>query len=592
MLKLGQTVGVCGRLRSNDPSFIGRHRSLIAPRFGIWSVSLLRSNTTKYPAQMDVGMHHGVGKIKTSETKRYQTASQNTKKNPRNIQVAMDAAFGNASGGALGSKFDTFVDELLADCSKSDISNFMRIAGKRSRKNTASHMTRRLPDLSRKLDSMVSSEWSYREISNIFYGLQCCKESDDSYLTIMLTMSKIATRSAMRGEMIESQSLSMLLYGLRSNKFKQTESRKVLSCLHKIAVNCKERLSAQAVGNALYGLQGMSSDDADVRSLVRALSGQVARCSEPLSAQAVGNALYGLQGMSSDDADVRSLVRALSGQVARCSEPLDAQEIGNALYGLQGMSSDDADVRSLVRALSGQVARCSEPLSAQTVGNALYGLQGMSSFDEGRSLGMYLIRTYIDMNKRGVSATPNCISSSQSVVMVFPLLRDHLTDDEVKECERIISDIDFKSRVSDDGVNSPVNLRFQSRSEQRMHTAAMKALDGSKLRVSHNEHLFGLFECDIVVRVPRAVDTNSEGGSRGIGQGRDLDREQVREEQSLIINIEVDGVHHRREKKKRFCRLRDEYLQSRGVVIARIEISALDAMSEYEVEKWVLALID
>ena len=512
MLKLGQTVGVCGRLRSNDPSFIGRHRSLIAPRFGIWSVSLLRSNTTKYPAQMDVGMHHGVGKIKTSETKRYQTASQNTKKNPRNIQVAMDAAFGNASGGALGSKFDTFVDELLADCSKSDISNFMRIAGKRSRKNTASHMTRRLPDLSRKLDSMVSSEWSYREISNIFYGLQCCKESDDSYLTIMLTMSKIATRSAMRGEMIESQSLSMLLYGLRSNKFKQTESRKVLSCLHKIAVNCKERLSAQAVGNALYGLQGMSSDD--------------------------------------------------------------------------------ADVRSLVRALSGQVARCSEPLSAQTVGNALYGLQGMSSFDEGRSLGMYLIRTYIDMNKRGVSATPNCISSSQSVVMVFPLLRDHLTDDEVKECERIISDIDFKSRVSDDGVNSPVNLRFQSRSEQRMHTAAMKALDGSKLRVSHNEHLFGLFECDIVVRVPRAVDTNSEGGSRGIGQGRDLDREQVREEQSLIINIEVDGVHHRREKKKRFCRLRDDYLLSRGVVIARIEISALDAMSEYEVEKWVLALID
>ena len=222
----------------------------------------------------------------------------------------------------------------------------------------------------------------------------------------------------------------------------------------------------------------------------------------------------------------------------------------------------------------------------------MYGLLDIFGVDEGCSLGLYLIRSYINLYKRGVNATSDGLSSSQSVVMVLPLLRDHLTDDEVKECERIISDIDIKSRVSDDGVNSPMNLRFQSRSEQRMHTATIKVLGGSNLRVSHNEHLFGLFECDIVVRVPRAVEAHSEEGSRGIGQGRDLDREQereeVREEQSLIINIEVDGVHHRREKKKRFCRLRDEYLHSRGVVIARIEVSALNAMSEHEVEEWVL----
>ena len=94
--------------------------------------------------------------------------------------------------------------------------------------------------------------------------------------------------------------------------------------------------------------------------------------------------------------------------------------------------------------------------------------------------------------------------------MIFHLLKDHLTDDEVKECERIISDIDGKSRVSDDGVNSPMNLRFQSRSEQRMHTAAMIALGGSKPRISHIEYPFGLFECDIVIRVPRADDAHSE----------------------------------------------------------------------------------
>jgi hypothetical protein len=56
----------------------------------------------------------------------------------------------------------------------------------------------------------------------------------------------------------------------------------------------------------------------------------------------------------------------------------------------------------------------------------------------------------------------------------------------------------------------------------------------------------------------------------------------------LVINIEVDCVHHRREKKKRFSKMRDEYLVSRGVVIERMEITTLRAMSEQEVEEWVL----
>ena len=248
MLRLGQTVGVCGRL--SDLSFIGSHRSLIGPGLRLWSVSMLRYKTTNSLELINVGTHHVKERIVLSQTMRYQTASQKKKKYAPNIQAAMDAAFGNASGGALGCKFDAFVDELLADCSKEDIANFMRIAGKRSRNNTALHMIRRLPDISRKLDSMVSSVWRYREISFIIYGLQCCRESDDGYLAIMLTMSKIATMTAMRGEMVHSQTLSMLLFGLRSNKFEQAESKNLLSCLHKIAVSCKEPLSAQNVGNA------------------------------------------------------------------------------------------------------------------------------------------------------------------------------------------------------------------------------------------------------------------------------------------------------------------------------------------------------
>ena len=284
----------------------------------------------------------------------------------------MDILFANTAGGKFGAKFDAFIDETLPECSIANVANLVRVAGKRSRDNTVSHLIRRLPDIACQLELLSSSAWEYKEISFILYGTQSCKESNDGYLRIMMTMSKIATKTLLTSETITSQNLAMALYGLRSNKFEGKGSKEMLSCLPRIVDKCTEPLGGQNVGNALYGLQGMSSDNADVLSLVRALSGQVARCKEPLDAQEVGNALYGLQGMSSDNADVLSLVRAISGQVARCMEALDAQEVGNALYGLQNMSSDNADVLSLVRALSGQVAGFKEQLSAQAVGNALY----------------------------------------------------------------------------------------------------------------------------------------------------------------------------------------------------------------------------
>ena len=499
-------------------SIIQEQRSLAVPRMRRWSVSLLRRQARSGPLPTDVGFFGRVKKISTCQQP--STSPRGPKKLGSPSREAIDALFADTAGGALGAKFDAVVDKVLPGCSIVEIANFVRIAGKKSRDNTASHMMRRLPDIASNLDLLASSAWKYKEISFILYGLQSCKESNDGYLRIMMTMSRIAVSTVLRKESISSQNLSMILYGLRSNKFKHKESKEMLSCLPRI----------------------------------------VEKCTEPLNAQAVGNALYGLKGMSSDNAEVRSLVRVLVGQVERCREPLDAQTVGNALYGLQGMSSDNADVRSLVRVLVGQVERCREPLDAQTVGNALYGLQGMFS-----SL---------------VDYTPEHISCGSSVVMSLQLLRDHLTLSEVKECESIITDIERKAIASSKGGDPAISASFQSRSEQRMHIAMMKALGESNMRVSHNEHLFGLFECDIVVRIPRAVDARTVREDReGHADGR---------EDCLIVNIEVDGVHHRREKKKRFCRLRDGYLQSRGVVIERMEVSALDAMSEQELKKWVM----
>ena len=291
-------------------SFTKRHRLSAVPQHHTRSVLLLNSQATSGTDPPNVGLNGRVQKIGKPEQP---ANSQAPIKRALNIREARDNLFANTAGGTFGAKFDAFVDEIPPDCGIVDTANFVRIAGKRSRDNTASHVERHLPDIARKLEILASSAWKFKEISFILHGTQSCKESNDSYLRIMMTMSKIVTKTLLTREKMSSQNLGMIFYGLRSNKFKRNESKEMLSCLSRIVEKCSESFNAQEVGNALYGLQGMSSDDADMRLLVRALSGQVARCTEVLSAQAVGNALYGLQGMSSDDADVGLLVRALSG---------------------------------------------------------------------------------------------------------------------------------------------------------------------------------------------------------------------------------------------------------------------------------------
>jgi hypothetical protein len=112
---------------------------------------------------------------------------------------------------------------------------------------------------------------------------------------------------------------------------------------------------------------------------------------------------------------------------------------------------------------------------------------------------------------------------------------------------------------------------FQSDVERRVFDIAKLALANLSISVTSNEFLFSIFEGDLVLRVPIANETSSIQSNSS----------------NLIINIEVDGVHHRREKKKRFCNLRDKYLKSQGVVIERIEANKLRRMRDKEVREWI-----
>ena len=57
----------------------------------------------------------------------------------------------------------------------------------------------------------------------------------------------------------------------------------------------------------------------------------------------------------------------------------------------------------------------------------------------------------------------------------------------------------------------------------------------------------------------------------------------------FIVNIDLYSKYSPlNEKKKRFRMRRDEYLKSRGVHTARIELSLLKKMSDKDIEEWIM----
>jgi very-short-patch-repair endonuclease len=404
-------------------------------------------------------------------------------------------------------------------------------------------------------------------VGNALYGMQgMSSDSAEVRAMLLALVPKVESCRAALG----AQAVGNSLYGMQKMSSDSTEMRAMLLALAPKVESCREALGAQALGNALFGMQKMSSDSAEVRAILLALVPRVESCREALGAQELGNALYGMQGMSSDSAEVRAMLLALVPRVESCRAALGAQAVGNALYGMQGMSSDSAEVRAMLLALVPKVESCREALGAQELGNALYGMQGMLEEDEYLTLLDFLY----DKTKSIAGNALSCeqlISFAQPLALTFPKLRT-VSKDRYEKWENISSIINneiLECKNNFDAFFGPGN--FRSAPEQRVYDIAQKSFEITFLSVSSNEHLFNLFESDIVLRVPI-------GDSLTCFQSNDRD---------LIINIEIDGIHHKQERRKRFCMLRDDYLKSRGVIIERIETSTLRRMKDREVKEWV-----
>ena len=253
----------------------------------------------------------------------------------------------------------------------------------------------------------------------------------------------------------------------------------------------------------------------------------------------------------------------------------------------------------LFRSLAPKIKNCNEPLNAQSIANALYGLQGMTDTTENL---IFLDFLYVELVNFTTAvnkiSTADILMLAQSISLCLPYLKISLDEDYMKwDIINTILSNELKNRV----INAVDLSITSSLLEKRMLTAATKAAHNSNIIVSGNEHLFDLFESDIVLRIPLlhfegeySLDGEHSSPRENSSENENSSMNEcsiVGDSNYLIINIEVDGIHHGKETNKKFSLLRDQYLRSRGVRVERMKATQQRRMSDDDLEIWILKFI-
>ena len=548
---------------------------------------------------------------------------------------------------------DSFIAENIKSFDYQNLSELMRLSVKPSRVARVQLLGKHLPSIAVELQLSNLRKWTFKEISFIIYGLQGMDQNDPGALEVIEIMTKIATKSIQKISPNE-QEISMLLLGLQHMSHDKEEVRKLLLLIASMVNRCSDKFIAQTIGNIFYSLQRMESDCAEVRSVLTALYPKVLESKSELSSQHVGNALYGLRGMHSDILEVRIILTALVRKIETCQQIFTAQEVSNSIYGMQCMNSDYSEVRAVIAALTSKIWSCKETFSAQHISNVLYGLQGMSSncpevrgvlsaiapkfrdskdlFDDqtvGNALyGLQGMRSgckevslilstlvpkvYGCTYPLGVRDIANGLYGLQGLghelesLLLFDFLFKQIdllatkssdfqglsTGELFYLCQiLILSLVEVKVALKDrypqwEKVNELANKelivrrdandpffihgKIRSTNEVRVRNIATTLFQNSRILMSFNGFLFGLFETDLVLKIPST--------------GSSID-------DSFYINIEMEGLYHKQQRRERFRILRDRYLKSQGVVIERIDLLTLRQMDDAELMKWLLSRV-
>ena len=340
-------------------------------------------------------------------------------------------------------------------------------------------------------------------------------------------------------------------------------------------------IPVRQIAMCMYGLKSMSSDSRQVNLLVASLLPASYRESllqgesseypaldvNGMDSKMFGMWLHGMQHMHSARLEVRAMMRCFTAALHASKE---TQIDTRALYGLQRMR-DSIEAKELLDVIAERLkseAR-SNSYFCSDMGLALYGLRGVgASGDKWKSLLTLWIKRMKEIpsqpyKARYLSHLSNCYQSAVLVsfesTALWESILHYQLDADFDEAVRNV-----KARWEEQKLQAPLSPALGV--EQEYGRAVELLIQRPDAVVETNASIHG-FEAD---RVIRFTDNCQE----------------------IVVNVEIDGIHHNEVvKKKLFCRLRDRYLKTLGVKVFRIDITKHSSNRGESIQTFVKRMI-
>jgi hypothetical protein len=451
-----------------------------------------------------------------------------------------------------------------------------------------------------------------QEISNAIYGMQKMDATDSEVQDVLMLLHQQLVDCK---ESVSGLAVGNIIFGLQSKTCDHKVIRDILHTVSGRVQQLSEPLSIVSFGSALYGLHCMSSDVTEVREVLASLcdhltpditSNSYGREVAGSHTRSIVNALYGMQCMDSEHLEVRRVLALLSARLEVCSTTsMTAQGFGNAMYGLQLMAcrDDHPEVEAVFQALYDKAnASPKKLIDVRAVGNSLYGLISSMKYQTDGSSKKLLIKIVTllldaadDIVASITDQKENLLNNECSIsiedmqdlwrsLVLFSHFTESsaaLTPDLKSHMVRLCSDLSKHAPHStlhvistdENGDNAaPSESKARSGIERRVQEQVNIILQQNPtVHITHNEMLYG-FESDIVLRVT-SVESSQQ-------QSRVPD---------IIRNVEVDGITHLQPRKRKFCNLRDIYLEDKyGIKVSRIRVPDRRRLSDEALHDAVL----
>jgi hypothetical protein len=318
-----------------------------------------------------------------------------------------------------------FIKTSLELCAKSNLADLMSISAKVSKDNKrVSYVKPHLPAIALRANALSDSQWKFRDVSAVIYGLKFVSDTDPGATDIVRIMTQAVNQIVNSGgKDITTNDISRLLNGLVMFNPNNEELVSMIGAMVPVVRNAKEIFTHQRISTSIYallnmtteykenremisvlceklsgsigdlvptdyinmgfGLRGMNSDYSEIRTIYSVIAKSLKNCQAEFKLLNLFTMIHNLSSANSDHAEVREYLSAVHTQLKVCtSTEANSKFLSNAIFGMRKMNSDRREVRNILSLIAGKIKRKDEDWSILSIGNALLGLQRMSDCPE------------------------------------------------------------------------------------------------------------------------------------------------------------------------------------------------------------------